>query len=92
LAHFLLFGEHLYEQMHPMRRLMMIRNEGAIQVTNVNNELSDEAMDFMAQLLKVQPLDRMTLEQARRHPWITNPNPATKTLQTAFLKHDEAND
>lgn len=33
-------------------------------------DVSDQAMDFITSLLEIDPIDRLTAEEALRHPWI----------------------
>ena len=42
------------------------------------DDISDAAKDFISKLLKVEPSERMTVEQALQHPWLTGHAPAVK--------------
>ena len=57
--------------------------------SNLFRDISEEAKDFMRQLLKRSPTERMTTKQALEHPWLLNakdPNQQAK-LSTNIMNN-----
>jgi serine/threonine protein kinase len=81
----MLTGSVLYD-VHPMRVLFMLGKFQSYEIQDPNNELSDHAKDFVLRLLKRNPEDRMTLEEALKHPWLSNSQPSTSPLHSGYNK------
>jgi serine/threonine protein kinase len=79
----MLFGETLNGHAHPMRRILILRKDGAV-IADPNNEVSDAATDFLLKLFAMDPLKRMTADEAMNHAWIADPNPADVVLKTSW--------
>jgi hypothetical protein len=47
------------------------QSNGALDGVSFGN-ISEEAMNLLRQILRFDPNDRLTLEQIRAHPWMTN--------------------
>eukprot|EP00029_Vermamoeba_vermiformis_P000887 TRINITY_DN11062_c0_g1_i1.p1 TRINITY_DN11062_c0_g1~~TRINITY_DN11062_c0_g1_i1.p1 ORF type:complete len:173 (+),score=5.43 TRINITY_DN11062_c0_g1_i1:170-688(+) len=83
LTHMMLFGDVIYAELHPMRRLVELSKTG-VAFNDPHNEVSDDAKDFMRKLLVMDTKQRMTLTEAMTHAWITNPQPANIELKTSL--------
>lgn len=81
----MLTGSFLHD-IHPMRVLFMLGKFQSYEIQDPNKELSDHAKDFVLRLLKRNPEDRMTLEEALKHPWLSNSQPSTSPLHSGYNK------
>lgn len=44
--------------------------EGLVQTWHLEDQLSRNVVDLIKSLLRLQPLDRLTIDQIRNHPWL----------------------
>lgn len=90
MTHAMLFGEGWNDHVHPMRRFMNLIKEGVATISDPHNEVSDSAKDFLRKLLEVDPLKRMTVDEAFNHAWLTDPTSATALLKTSWRRWEKS--